>query len=71
MGMEGLDKLQYAVQIISGIRDILVLLESNTEKEMPVTICIVFETAMEKAVSLLEDAAKEIEAAGEAESKQS
>lgn len=56
MEMKDLDNLQYAVQILSGIRGIMVLLESSTINTVPVSVYIVFETAIEKAVSLLEKA---------------
>ncbi len=57
MDMKELDSLQYAVQILNGIRDIMMLMESSTIREIPVSVCIVFETAVEKAISLLDKVA--------------
>lgn len=54
------DNLQYAAQILNGIRDSMMLLENSVESAVPVSICIVFETAVEKAVSLLDAAIKDV-----------
>ena len=57
MDMKELDRLNHALQILNGIRDLIILLESSTLKEMPVSVCIVFTTALEKAAALLDDTA--------------
>lgn len=53
MEMKELDNLQYSVQILNGIRDTMMLMESSTIREVPISVCIVSEIAVEKAISLL------------------
>lgn len=58
--MKDLDRLQHAVKILDGICDLMMLLESSTVKEMPDSVCIVFETAVETAVSMLDEVADDM-----------
>lgn len=55
--MKDLDRLQHAVQILDGICDLMMMLESSTAKDLPDSVCIVFETAVETSVSLLDEVA--------------
>ena len=61
MNIKDLDRLQHAVQILNGICDLMMLLESSTVKGLPDSVCIVFETAVEKAVSMLDEVADAME----------
>lgn len=55
--MKELDRLNRALQILNGARDLIILLESSTLKEMPASVYVVFETVLEKAAYLLGDTA--------------
>lgn len=61
MELKDLDKLHEAGRLMDGIRDNLIMLESSSVKEIPSTVCVVFETALKKAASLLNDVAAAIE----------
>lgn len=58
MEMKDLDSLNCAVHILNAIKDIMIFLESSMIKTVPVSVYIVFETALEKSVSLLEKVAE-------------
>lgn len=61
MEMKDLDSLQCAVHILNGVKDIMIFLESSMIKTVPVSVYIVFETALEKSVSLLEKVAESMD----------
>ncbi len=59
--MKELDQVNEAMQILSGIRDNMLLLESSSVKNIPAGICVVFESAIDKAQMLLQDVALAME----------
>ncbi len=61
MELKDLDKIHKAEQLMNGIRDNLIMLENSSVKEIPPAVCVVLETALEKAITLLNDTAAVIE----------
>ena len=59
MNRQEKDQMEKICQILNGLRDLCILLESPGIKDIFPSIFILMETAIEKAVYLLETAAKE------------
>ena len=55
MDMKERDKVEAAVEILDGIRDICVVFEEARGKELPLSVFIVLDTALEKAGELLKE----------------
>ena len=55
MDMKERDRIEAAVEILDGIRDICIVFEEVRGKELPMSVFIVLETALEKAGSLLKE----------------
>lgn len=65
MELKELDKIQEARRIIKGVRDSMVMIENSSVRETQNSIYYMLETALEKAASLLDEAAAEWEATEE------
>ena len=63
MGLKDLDNLHEAIQITEGVRKNMMMIESAHNKEMSTQIFIVFITALEKAVHLMNGVSNAIEEA--------
>ena len=57
MGLKQIDRIEEAIQIAGGIRDLLILFEEG--KDVPYSVYIVFIVAIEKAVRILEEVARQ------------
>ena len=55
MEMKERNKVEEAVEILDGIRDICIVFEEVRGKELPLSVFIVLETALEKAGGLLKE----------------
>lgn len=55
MELKERDRVEAAVEILDGIRDICIVFEEVRGKELPRSVFIVLETALEKAGGLLKE----------------
>lgn len=55
MPQDIIDRVQLANQLLFGLRDILVYLESCKVKEVPVTVYIVYEKIIENVIDILQE----------------
>lgn len=53
MQLRNIDKMQRVIQIIRGLRDILLYMECCTVKDISVTTFIVFESTLEDTLNIL------------------
>ena len=61
MGLRNLDKIHEAREIADGIRDNLIFMEGSNTSQIPHTICVVLETALDKVLLLLDEVAADME----------
>lgn len=61
MELRNLDKIQAAREIADGIRDSLIFLGNSPTSQMPDTICVVLEVALDKVLTLLDEVAADME----------
>ena len=61
MGIKNLDKIHEAREIAEGIKDNLIFLEGSNTSQIPHTICVVLETALDKVLLLLDEVAADME----------
>ena len=54
METEGKDRIDEALEIMRGIKDICIVFEENREKDLPKTAYIVLEAALDRAIKSLE-----------------
>lgn len=64
MGLKNLDKIHEAREITDGIRDNLIFLSDSSTSQMPKSICVVLEAALDKVLLLLDEAAEDMENGG-------
>ncbi|MEY8335794.1 hypothetical protein AALB53_22350 [Lachnospiraceae bacterium 47-T17] len=55
MELKERDRIEAAVEILDGIRDICIIFEEVRGKELPLGVFVVLETALEKAGRLLKE----------------
>ena len=65
MGLKNLDKIHEAREITDGIRDNLIFLSDSSTSQMPKSICVVLEAALDKVLLLLDEAAEDMENRGQ------
>jgi len=56
-----LDKVNEARKIINGVRDSLIYMGNSEYGELPDTVCVVLEVALDKALALLDEASLDVE----------
>lgn len=61
MNEKDLDKVNEALEIINGVRDNIIFLENSSIKQIPNTVCVVFEVALDKVIFLLNEVSVSME----------
>jgi len=56
-----LDKVNEARKIINGVRDSLIYMGNSEYGELPDTICVVLDVALDKALALLGEVSADVE----------
>ncbi|MCM1190061.1 MAG: hypothetical protein NC541_12285 [bacterium] len=64
MELRNLDKIQEAREIADGIRDSLIYLGSSDTRQIPNTVCVVLEVALDKVLALLDGVISDVEGEG-------
>lgn len=70
MGLNDLDKIIEAKQLIGGVKDSMIMIENSSVRETKNSVYFVMESALEQAASLLEEITKGKAAESEHEERQ-
>ena len=58
--LDSVDKLHQAGRLLQGIRDMFVIIENSVISDVPDSICVVMESTLERAMSIIEEVRTEL-----------